>query len=93
MRRVALLPEQCARLPSFRAAEKIKDPRYKWFVWRHGDRCWELDALSPLVLRELVEAEICDVIDFERWDHHEEIEAVEFESLEVFAKGLQDARR
>jgi hypothetical protein len=91
LRRVALLPEQCTRLPSFAATEKIKDPRYKWFVQHHGHWCWELDAMSPILLRDLVEEEIRSVIDFEKWDHHEHIEQAEFESLDAFTKGLREA--
>jgi putative DNA primase/helicase len=41
-------------LPFFEADSKAKDPRYRWFKENFGDRCWELDALSPVVLRERV---------------------------------------
>ena len=47
LRRIALTPDQVAGLPSFPASDKKKDTRYKWFVGRHGDRCWELDAMDP----------------------------------------------
>ena len=38
-------------LPSFAAATKSKDSRYRWFVTHYGETCWELDALAPPVLR------------------------------------------
>jgi hypothetical protein len=44
-------------LPSFDADTKREDPRWRWYVERYGTPCWELDALSPVVvLRESAEA-------------------------------------
>lgn len=52
--RIALTRADCTELPPFSAHTKRKDPRYQWFVGRYGDRCWELDAMNPNVLRERV---------------------------------------
>ena len=41
--RIALTVEQLEGLPSFPAADKRNDPRYKWFVANHGRHCWELE--------------------------------------------------
>src|SRR5262249_3067994 len=50
--RIALTRDQVVGLPSFPAADKRKDTRYKWFVRKNfGDRCWEIDALDPNILR------------------------------------------
>jgi hypothetical protein len=69
-------------LPNFPLQTKSLDPRYKWFRERYGDRCWELDALSPVILRERVEREIVKRIDLDVWNHTREIEAAETESLQ-----------
>jgi hypothetical protein len=55
--RIALTETDVAdpALPSFPAADKVNDPRYRWFVQNYGDRCWELDAMSPS-LREVSDA-------------------------------------
>jgi hypothetical protein len=60
LRRLAILaPEARAlQLPSFPASDKRSDSRYRWFVDHYGDTCWELDALSPAVLRALVQQAI-----------------------------------
>ena len=58
--RIALTVEQLEGLPSFPAADKRKDPRYKWFVANHGRHCWELDAMDPNDLRDCVEQEIIE---------------------------------
>jgi hypothetical protein len=68
-------------LPSFDAADKQKDPRWRWFTERYGSRCWEVDALSPPVLRERVEEEIRAVIEWDAWERCAKVEAAEQESL------------
>jgi hypothetical protein len=49
IRRIALLRSQVIGLPSFPAADKKTDPRYRWFTSNYGDRCWELDAWSRTI--------------------------------------------
>ena len=76
-----------ARVPSFPASDKIKDPRHKWYVENYGSRCWELDALSPVILRERVEAEILSRLDVAAWEHAAKIEAAEIASMRKFFSG------
>jgi hypothetical protein len=68
-------------LPSFEVETKRRDPRYRWFRDRYGSRCWELDALSPVVLRDRVEQAIVDRLDEGAWNRAEVAEAAERESL------------
>lgn len=81
--RLALTRDQITnhKLPSFAAITKAKDPRYQWFVDRYGAQCWELDALSPVVLREAVKERILGIIDTEYWDRCGVVERAEKESL------------
>jgi hypothetical protein len=62
-------------------AAKPTDPRYPWYVARYGRDCWELDALNPNTLREVLEQEIVALIDAATWNHDARVEAVEAESL------------
>jgi hypothetical protein len=82
-RRLALTPEDVRgpALPSFSASDKRKDPRYRWFVGRYGTRCWEVDALSPVVLRDRLDAAIRTEIDWAAWDRSALAERAEIESL------------
>jgi hypothetical protein len=48
--------------------DKKGDSRYAWFVRNYGDWCWELDALSPRVLRDRLEQAIAAELDWESWD-------------------------
>jgi hypothetical protein len=67
LRRIALTREQTTGLLSFPATDKKKDKRYPWFVRNFGRECWELDALDPNVLRDIVQAEIEAEIEPEAW--------------------------
>jgi hypothetical protein len=93
IRRIALKIEQTTGLLSFPASAKGPkpgkkgDPRYKWFVSRYGDRCWELDAMDPRDLRACVEAAIKDLIDEEEWQRCETVNAAERESIREFLGG------
>ena len=80
--RLALTASDCgADLPSFATDSKKRDPRYRWYVDRYGSRCWELDALSPAVLRDRVADAIDRVLDHGAWDRAEVVERAERESL------------
>lgn len=78
-------------LPSFAADTKAGDPRYRWFVDNFGGRCWELDALSPVILRERVEKAIVGMLDGAAWQRAVEVEAVEVESMRVFHRAWQQS--
>jgi hypothetical protein len=78
LRRIALTREDTlSGIPAFDAATKSKDGRYKWFVENYGERCWEIDALDPRVLREKVRQAISSLIDREAWDRCLELEKEE----------------
>jgi hypothetical protein len=83
VRRLALteLDTYHGQLPSFEADTKRHDPRYRWYVNHYGPRCWELDALSPVVLRERVEDAIVIRLDHEAWLRAAATEAAERDSL------------
>ena len=81
LKRIALCREHLTGLPSFPASDKKKDPRYRWFVDNYGTRCWELDALDPNTLRDIVREAIEAEIEPEAWDRCATIERAERESL------------
>jgi hypothetical protein len=92
LRRIALTKRQITRLPSFPAFDKRKDPRYQWFVDNHGTRCWELDAMDPNDLRNLVEREIIKLIEPVAWKRCEDVNEAERVSLETVLSGWKGAR-
>jgi hypothetical protein len=86
LRRIALTPSQTRGLLSFPASDKKKDPRHAWFVRNFGNRCWELDALDPNALREIVEEEIKAEIEPVAWKRCEIVNQAEQESLKTILK-------
>jgi hypothetical protein len=84
IKRLALTRRDGASLTGFAADTKRGDPRYGWFVENHGPMCWELDAMSPPVLRRRVEAAIRRLINVEAWEHCRMVEEAERESLKRF---------
>lgn len=90
LQRIALVENDCtSHLPSFRAAEKRKDPRYRWFVDRYGGTCWELDAMDPNVLRDRVRDAILGLIDRDAWSHCLTVQHAERESLKTFFENFR----
>ncbi|MGY4160197.1 MULTISPECIES: hypothetical protein [unclassified Bradyrhizobium] len=87
LRRIALTANQVIGLPSFPVSDKRKDPRYRWFAERYGQRCWELDAMDPRDLRDCVEAAVRGLIEPVAWARCETVNAAELESLQTILSG------
>lgn len=47
---------------------KFKDPRSAAYVREYGDESWELDALEPSALRDLIEEAVLKIRDEKAWD-------------------------
>jgi hypothetical protein len=71
-------------LPGFAADTKTTDARFQWFVRNYGLQCWEVDALSPPLLRARVEAAIRDLLDQRAWERAETTERAERRSMRAF---------
>lgn len=54
---------------------KMSDSRADEYVAEHGEESWELDALPPNIIRDILKAEIQDHIDYNAWDASFEREA------------------
>ena len=75
-----------AGVPHFSAHDKERDPRYWWFLNHYGERCHELDALNPVILRSRIENEIKMRLDLDAWNHAIQIEAAEIDSMNHLMK-------
>ena len=66
-RRMALTMEQVEELqpPPFPA--KVQDARYRSYVDEYGEDSWELDALTPEYLKELIENTVHPLINWDQW--------------------------
>jgi len=44
---------------------KITDPRAKGYIAEHGDKSWEVDALNPETLHEIIDTNINKLLDLD----------------------------
>jgi len=86
LERIALTRADLAGLPDFDPDTKRGDPRFTWFQNTIGSRCYELDAMSPPVLRKRVRDKILSLLDRGAWEHAAMIERAEVESMRAFGK-------
>lgn len=49
---------------------KVTDSRAKEYIKKYGNESWELDALSPSVISDIVTDNIEDLIDLDVWEDH-----------------------
>ena len=92
VKRIALTPDDVApgtSLPHFDAATKITDSRHSWFTRRYGTKCWELDAMSPVDLRDRVADAIWSMLDHDVWNRALLTEKAEREAVNQYVGGIQ----
>jgi hypothetical protein len=93
LKRISLVQDQLAGLPSFPASEKSGDPRYSWFTKNYGHDCWELDALDPNLLRECVRRAIKAHIEPVAWERCKVTERAERSSLNSILKSWKSPEK
>lgn len=74
VRRLALNMEQIEEYEPPPNPAKDTDSRFYEYQQQFGDSSWELDALEPQVIADLIRSELGDILDFERWGESEEAE-------------------
>lgn len=67
-RRIALNMDQVEEQQPPPNPAKATDTRFEKYREQFGDESWELDALSPAYLNELVSTQVTQFVDQERWD-------------------------
>ena len=78
-------------LKHFDLASKRRDPRHSWYPRRFGHRCWELDAMNPVHLRDRVETAIRSYIDPTAWELAQKTEAAEVATIDNVLNRWQQA--
>ncbi|USN15074.1 hypothetical protein LESZY_00400 [Brevundimonas phage vB_BpoS-Leszy] len=72
VRRVALNLDQVQKYKPPENPTKPKDSRSPDYVRKFGRKCWELDALKPSVLDQLVRDRVDDLRDMDLWAEKED---------------------
>lgn len=68
VRRIALNMDQVTQYNPPENPAKVTDTRANDYIARYGKHSWELDALEPRVLHELIDAEIRTLVDIDLWN-------------------------
>ena len=68
LRRLALNFDQVEQYGPPPNPAKETDSRFNGYVSKYGNECWELDALDPTVIADLIRREIEEMIDREPWN-------------------------
>ena len=69
---------------------KTTDPRARGYIEEHGDESWELDALPPATLDELLRNKLEELIDREAYDAQIEQEESDKDEMRQFGKKHDD---
>lgn len=89
--RIGLTMEQIEELSPPENPAKATDSRFESYREQFGESSWELDALSPAYLNELVTEHIKDNLDAESWDEIQaEVDSVRDRLDDVATRFEQD---
>lgn len=79
--RIGLTSEQIKQYNPPTNPAKLKDPRSKWYVKNFGYTSWEVDALRPEILQELIESSILKYLDLGKYKQVQEKEQEDIQKL------------
>jgi len=90
VRRLALNMDQIERFGPPPNPAKMTDSRFEGYVDEFGHESWELDALEPRVLVELIETELRELIDEDAWQEMNQREDEARDRLREVAEELEE---
>ncbi len=85
---VALIREQIEKYQPPPNPAKATDPRARGFIDDHGDTSWEVDALRPEVLNEILERAILEYLDPDIYQAQVDQEWEDIKKLKTLKKKL-----
>ena len=68
VRKVALTTEQVRKYKCPPNPAKVSDARAKWYIERHGNESWEVEALPPGALAQVVRAAVVPYVNKQMMD-------------------------
>ena len=90
VRRIALTQEQISLYNPPPNPAKITDSRSGDYIRRYGRNSWELDALEPSVLKDLIQEHVQPLIDGKLWKEVENLEKEHKRKLMSFSNLFED---
>jgi hypothetical protein len=92
VRRIALNMDQVEEYTPPPNPAKLTDSRAQGYIDLYGRESWELDALDPTVIQELVEGEILARLDMPTWNRVTAEDLAVRETLKRLASNWDDVR-
>jgi len=87
--RLALNYDQIERMRPPENPAKVTDSRYQSYLVRFGESSWELDAIEPATLAQIIRTAIIDLQDQTRYDAALQRESDMRAELETFARNYR----
>jgi len=88
--RIALTMDQIRELSPPPNPAKQTDSRFTEYQAKYGGECWELDALEPAYIENLVRDKVYELRDVDLWQEMLEKEATEKAKLKALVKNLEE---
>lgn len=90
VQRIALTRPQIEQYEPPQFDVKVRDSRAEAYVAEHGHSAWELDALEPSVLRELIRSSVFRIRDEDAWSASLAEEVGDFRVLDEIVENLSE---
>lgn len=87
-KRIALSMDQINELNPPSDPAKLSDSRGAKYIEQYGGRSWELDALSPTAMSEIITDAISEITDFEELEAAQALEAEHKETMKTAIKKM-----
>jgi len=88
VRRLALNMDQVDQYGPPPNPTKLTDSRAGEYVRRFGYECWELDALEPRTIVDLIDTTIASLVDDSQWEIDQQRQAEAREAIEAVADSM-----
>jgi len=89
VRRIALNMDQVNEYGPPPSPAKITDSRAEGYIAEFGNDSWELDALEPSALNDLIEEHVLSIRNEDQWRKAKELEGLGMKRLDEAAKRLE----
>lgn len=93
VKRVALTMKQIQKYSPPPNPTKVTDARASDYIKKYGHECWELDALEPAVISELIKNEVTKLIDQDQFIKVEEKEMDDKNLLQQICDHYKEVER
>lgn len=89
VQRLALNMKQVEEFNPVANYAKETDSRSDWYISQYGETCWELDALDPVYIENLIKENVLKIRDESLWEHALQREVDDLAELDLMIEQLK----